>query len=231
MFSVLGVPMERIVMRFLRRGKKVDHDPRPRVSADITPDDFVRINDLTFQYRERVHPEAFTLEFWEQSEIVQIPLGRGLLRNDILDVGCGSGEIDIIFGMKGYNVCGLDISPYAIEIANRHLSEHQGLPGRVWFVNGNIEEIDLKERFNTALIYHALEHVLNPERTLEQTIRFLNRGAKILVEVPYKKAYRDRTHLRHFSPGKLRWLLSGLSDKVEVTHLKKRRTIFAVVDL
>ena len=149
----------------------------------------------------------------------------------ILDVGCGSGEIDIIYGMKGYNVCGLDISQYAIEIAERHLTKQPQLSGKVRFINGNIEEIDLTDRFNTAIIYHTFEHVINPHRTLEQTIRFLNPGAKILVEVPYKKSYRDRTDLRHFSPRKLRKLLSAFSSKVEVIHFKKRRTIFAVADI
>jgi len=218
-------------MRLIRRKKRVDNDPRPYVSKDTPPDEFVRLYDLTFHYRERVLPEAFTLEFWEKSHVVRFPLERGLLKNDILDVGCGSGEIDIIFGMKGYNVCGVDVSPYAIEIANRHLSKRPELSGKVRFVNGNIEEIDLKDRFNTAIMYHTLEHVMNPKRALEQTIRFLNPGAKIILEVPYKKAYRDRTHLRRFSPRKLRKLLSAFSNGVEVIHFKERRTIFAVVDV
>ncbi len=194
-------------------------------------DEFVRVYDLTFQYRERVLPEAFTLEFWEKSDVVRFPLERGLLRNNILDVGCGSGEIDIILGMKGYNVYGLDISPYAIEIANKHLRKYPELSGKVRFVTGNIEEIDLVDRFNTAIIYHTLEHVMNPHRTLEQTTRFLNPGARILLEVPYKKAYRDRTHLRRFSPRKMKRLLSAFSNRVEVIHFKERRTILAVVDV
>ena len=236
----LGAPVINIVaqketedptMRLFRKRKKTDNDTRPHISKDTSPEEFVRVYDLTFQHREKVFPEAFTLEFWEESDAVRLPLERGLLRNDILDVGCGSGEIDIIFGMKGYNVCGLDISPYAIEIAKKHLSEHRALAGTVRFMNGNIEEIDLKDRFNTALIYHTLEHVMDPHRTLEQTIRFLNPGAKIIVEVPYKKAYRDRTHLRVFSPRKLKRLLSAFSNRVEVIHLKARRTIFAVVDV
>lgn len=51
------------------------------------------------------------------------------------------------------------------------------------FMNGNSEGIDLEDRFNTAIIYHTLERVMNPQRTLEQTIRFLYPGAKILSEV------------------------------------------------
>ena len=197
----------------------------------MAPDEFIRVYDLTFQHRERVLPEAFRLDFWEDTPLVQFPLERGLLRNDILDMGCGSGEVDIIFGLRGYRVCGVDISPYAIEIAEKHLRDQEGLSGRVQFVIGNIEEIDLGERFNTALIYHTLEHVMNPHRALAQTIRHLNPGARIIVEVPYRKAYRDRTHLRTFSPGSLKKLLAAFSDKIEVTHLKERRTIFGVVQV
>jgi len=197
----------------------------------MAPDEFSRVYDLTFQHRERVLPEAFKLDFWENTPLVQFPLERGLLRNDILDMGCGSGEVDIIFGLRGFRVCGVDISPYAVEIAERHLRVHEGLSARVRFVVGDIEEIDLGEQFNTALIYHTLEHVMNPHRALAQTIRHLNPGARIVVEVPYRKAYRDRTHLRTFSPGSVRKLLTAFSDRVEITHLKERRTIFGVVQV
>jgi 2-polyprenyl-3-methyl-5-hydroxy-6-metoxy-1,4-benzoquinol methylase len=197
----------------------------------MTPDEVARLYDLTFDYRQKSLPEAFTLEFWEKSEAVRLPLERRLLRNDILDVGCGSGEIDIIFGLNGYNVCGLDISPYAIAIANGYLEKHPQLVGKVRFMTGNIEDIDIEARFNTAIIYHTLEHVIDPHRTLEQTIRFCNPNAKILLEVPYKKAYRDRTHLRRFSPRKLKRFLSAFSSSVEVIHFKERRTIFAIVDV
>ena len=218
------------MMHWFRKRKRKD-DFRPSVSSDMGPDEFSRVYDLTFQHRERVLPQAFKLDFWEDTPLVRFPLERGLLRNDILDMGCGSGEVDIIFGLRGYRVCGVDIYPYAIEIAERHLRGHEGLAGSVRFVMGNIEEIDLKERFNTALIYHTLEHVMNPHRALAQTIRHLNPGARIIVEVPYRKAYRDRTHLRTFSPGSLRKLLTGFSDSVEVTHLKERRTIFGVAQV
>ncbi|MDY6793028.1 MAG: class I SAM-dependent methyltransferase [Thermodesulfobacteriota bacterium] len=215
----------------IKRKKKMDNDPRSYISKDISLDEFAKVYDETFQYREKVLPEAFTLEFWEKNDLVRLTLESGHLKNDILDVGCGSGEIDIIYGMKGYHVCGLDISQYAIEIAEKHLKNHPQLSGKIRFINGNIEEIDLTDRFNTAIIFHTLEHVINPHRTLEQTIRFLNPGAKILVEVPYKKSYRDRTDLRHFSPRKLRGLLSAFSNSVEVIHFKERRTIYAVVEL
>ncbi len=222
--------IENSMVRLIRRKKRIDHDPRPYISRDISSEEFIRVNDLTFQYRQKTHPQALTLEFWEDSPLIHFPLERGLLRSDILDVGCGSGEIDIILGLKGYNVCGLDVSPYAVEIANSHLKKHPELIGKVRFVNGNIEKIHFEERFNTAVIYHTLEHVIDPHRTLEQTIRFLNPRAKILLEVPYKKAYRDRTHLRRFSPRKLKRFLSVFSNSVEVIHLKQRRTIFAIVD-
>lgn len=96
---------------FVQEKKKISEDTRPRASRDMSPDEFTRLYDLTFQYRERILPEAFSLEPWEKSEVVRFSLERGLLRNDILDVGRGAGEIDIIFGMKGYNICGLDDFP------------------------------------------------------------------------------------------------------------------------
>ncbi|MFB0507411.1 MAG: hypothetical protein ACETWT_11825 [Thermodesulfobacteriota bacterium] len=45
-------------------------------------------------------------------------------------------------------------------------------------MNGNIEEINLEDHFNRAIIYHTLEHVMNAHRTLEQTIRFFTLGRR-----------------------------------------------------
>lgn len=42
--------------------KKNSEDTRPRASRDMSPDEFAKLYDLTFQYRERILPEAFTLE-------------------------------------------------------------------------------------------------------------------------------------------------------------------------
>jgi len=50
----------------IRRKKRIDDDPRPYVTKDISPDEFAKVYDMTFQYREKVQPEAFTLEFWEK---------------------------------------------------------------------------------------------------------------------------------------------------------------------
>ncbi len=67
--------------------------------------------------------------------------------------------------------------------------------------------------------------------SMEQKIRFCNSGAKTLVEVPYKKACKDGTVLKRFSPGRLKRFLSAFSSSVEVIHFKQRRTIFAIVDV
>jgi SAM-dependent methyltransferase len=48
----------------------------------------------------------------------------------ILDLGCGTGRHAITFAKKGYNVLGIDISPYLIGEAIKTLQRNPSLPAR-----------------------------------------------------------------------------------------------------
>ncbi|RBI61582.1 class I SAM-dependent methyltransferase [halophilic archaeon] len=41
----------------------------------------------------------------------------GLVREPVLDVGCGTGELSLFLARRGYDVLGIDISPRAVEQA------------------------------------------------------------------------------------------------------------------
>ncbi len=218
-----------ILKLFTRKKHRIDDDPRIYVKKDISIEDFVRVNDQSYEYREKVLPAALTVEFWKDSGLVNFLLNDRFLENDILDVGCGSGEIDIIIAAKGYNITAVDISPYAIQLAQKlaeSFSEHKD---RLDFLVGNIEEMDFDKKFSSAIISHTLEHVINPERMMEKVISLLNPGSYILVAVPNKKAWNDRTHLRHYSARSLTNFLSQYSHELEVNIDKVEKMIFAIL--
>ena len=211
--------------------KRFDDDPRMPVTRDISPEDFIKVNDQTFEYRERVLPRALTIEFWEGSGLVNFLLTSGGLKSEVLDVGCGSGEIDIILAQNGYSITGLDISPYAIKIAQKHRAEHVKLKDRLRFIVGDIETADIDKRFSSAIISHTLEHVLSPEKTVENTISHLKPGSTILVAVPNRKAWRERTHLRCYSKWSMKRFLRPYCRELDVRIDPVERMIFAVMQL
>ncbi|HOE17761.1 MAG TPA: class I SAM-dependent methyltransferase [Syntrophorhabdaceae bacterium] len=212
---------------FKRRKRHRDDDPRMRVTKDISPSDFVLVNDQSYMYREKVLPQASTVEFWEQSGLVNFLANSPSLKNEILDVGCGSGEIDIILARKGFVVTGIDISPYAVSMANTLASKYPDCNGRLRFVVGDIESISFEKKFASAIISHTFEHVIHPDKVMENVIRFLEPESHVLVAVPNKKAWRDRTHLRYYTERSMRKFLSRYSDSftTEIDH--HERMIFA----
>jgi 2-polyprenyl-3-methyl-5-hydroxy-6-metoxy-1,4-benzoquinol methylase len=212
---------------FKRRKRREDDDPRVRVTRDISPPDFVLVNDQSYMYREKVLPQASTVEFWEGSGLVNFLANSPFLRSEILDVGCGSGEIDIILAGKGLTVTGIDISPYAINMAQALAEKYPNCRDRVRFVAGDMESISFERRFSSAIISHTFEHVINPDRVMENVIRFLEPGSHILVAVPNKKAWRDRTHLRYYTERSMKKFLSRYSDSPIVDVDNHERMIFA----
>lgn len=74
-----------------------------------------------------------------------IPVGQ---YQNIVDVGCGRGRHSITLAERGYNVTGFDLSPQAIEKAERIASE-RGLQNVKFFVNDMRQP--LASRFDAAL--------------------------------------------------------------------------------
>ena len=223
--------MVNVLKLFSRKKKRIDDDPRIYVKKDISTEDFIRVNDQSYEYREKVLPAALTVEFWENSGLVNFLLNERFLKSEILDVGCGSGEIDIIIAERGYSITAVDISPYAIGLALKLADGFPGCKEGLDFLVGNIEQMDFNKKFSTAIISHTLEHVINPEKMMERVIKLLNPESYILVAVPNKKAWNDRTHLRHYSERSLRKFLSQYSSELEIKIDKVEKMIFAVLKI
>ncbi len=215
--------------RLFLKKKRVDDDPRVYVTRDITPQEFIEVNDQTFEYRKRAHPKALTIEFWEESGLMDRILACGAMKSEVLDVGCGSGEIDIVLAKRGYRVTGIDISPVAIELAEEHRARYPELMERLTFMVHNMESGPLPRKYASALFSHTLEHVLDPDTTMKNIVASLQEGSSIYVSVPLKKAWNDRTHLRHFSPKALGRFLSGYSAQVDISVDRKEKMIFATM--
>ena len=215
--------------RLFSKKKRIDDDPRVYVTQDITPQEFVEVNDQTYEFRKRAHPKALTIEFWEESSLMDRILASGTMKSEILDVGCGCGEIDIVLAKRGYHVTGIDISPLAIDLAEEHRKRRPELMERLTFIVHDMESGPLPRKYASALFSHTLEHVLDPDTTMKNIVASLHEGSYIYVSVPLKKAWNDRTHLRHFSPRDLKRFLADYSAEVDVYVDKKEKMLFASV--
>ncbi|XP_069142429.1 S-adenosylmethionine-dependent methyltransferase Rv2258c-like [Argopecten irradians] len=103
---------------------------------------------------------------------------------NVLDLGCGSGELTIQFAieMKGSKVHGCDISSKAIERAN-------GASFDVPNLNFSKEDIHKlpeawTEKFDVVLLYDVLHDLQFPGKAMEQVMRVLKKEGIVIIVDP-----------------------------------------------
>lgn len=78
---------------------------------------------------------------------------------EILDFGCGDGEISTQLAKMGARVTALDISPELIELAEKR-ADFDGVRDRIEFLTGHISESLLPEnKFDHVVCYAVIHHV------------------------------------------------------------------------
>jgi 2-polyprenyl-3-methyl-5-hydroxy-6-metoxy-1,4-benzoquinol methylase len=134
----------------------------------------------------------------------------------VLDLGCGSGELDmhLLRERRDMEILGLDVSETGIEIARRKV------PG------GQFRQQDFTKPLaipgfdhwaTHAVCTEVLEHLDEPEAMLRNVQPLLATGCKLVITVPAgpMSAFdRHIGHRRHFSAGLLRRTIEGAGLRV-----------------
>lgn len=99
---------------------------------------------------------------------------------NVLDVGCGNGNVSIFLGQKGYNVKGIDISEDAIKIANK-INPLKN----VEFVVQDAEYYKNNDvRYKAIVCSEVLEHLNEPKKLLHKLYDILEDDGILVVTVP-----------------------------------------------
>jgi len=150
----------------------------------------------------------------ERIPLFRAAIGRG---RRVLDLGCRSGALTRHF-LDGNEVVGLDVDPAALAKAAELGIEP---------VRANVEDpLPFEdESFDAVVAGELLEHLQFPDALVTEAHRVLRPGGAFVGSVP--NAFRlqsrlrflrgrppedDPTHLRMFSPGSLRQLLSSFES-------------------
>jgi ubiquinone/menaquinone biosynthesis C-methylase UbiE len=143
-------------------------------------------------YFERlINRSAF--QMWVRSFFFS-PL-REYLKGDVLDLGCGIGEIaDYVETKKRY--FGVDINPFCVN----YLQE-KGLSARL----GSVYQIPLDANsMDVVILSHVLEHLDAPDKAMDEISRVLKPLGILIVIVPMHYGYTtDSTHRIFYRPGQL----------------------------
>lgn len=99
----------------------------------------------------------------------------------IIDFGCGTGELDIVFGQWGARVLGIDFNPLSIERAEE-VAKRFGLDDQLRYQLGDINTWHLeKATFDVAYCDGVLPHVENPRLVLENLISGVREGGMVIL--------------------------------------------------
>jgi SAM-dependent methyltransferase len=137
----------------------------------------------------------------DQAELsVLIGLIEQVRPASLVDLGCGNGRLTEYISDRTQTAClGLDISSEAIRLARQRTAGNSLLRFEV----GNLNRLQLPERFDGALFLDTLYYVTNLQETLGQTLELLKEGGRIyayfsqwIMDEAYAENLRaENTHL------------------------------------
>ena len=150
---------------------------------------------------------------------------------DLLEIGCGHGEVLLEARNRGFRVSGIEISAHAAAIANRCL-------GAQAVSVGTLETLPLaRDHFGAVLAADVIEHVRDPEDWLLRIHELLIPGGTVLLITPSLDSWTRRLlrsrwmeykveHLYYFSAVSIRLLLERCGfDEIRVSPSRKALTI------
>lgn len=87
----------------------------------------------------------------------------------LLDVGCGTGEIAVRLAKKAFNVTGIDLSPDMLAVANAKCDKLEFK--QPYFVQQDMRQLHLDEIFDVAVSLCDSLNYLDSQKDLEQTFK------------------------------------------------------------
>lgn len=109
---------------------------------------------------------------------------------DVLDFGCGAGQLAFLFAAKGLSrsITGVDIDTDALGRAKTELAAHPEWHATLRFVEGDVEGLPLaNESVDLITAFDCMEHVMQPGAILADWARVLKPGGRVLLEwFPFK---------------------------------------------
>jgi 2-polyprenyl-3-methyl-5-hydroxy-6-metoxy-1,4-benzoquinol methylase len=133
-------------------------------------------------YRSKyTHDEYTYLKNKEVRKIYILENFLNISKSSLLDVGCGEGFSLCHFHAVGWDVLGIDFSDYGIKKNNPDMINN--------FIQGDLIEkmkdlIDHEQTFDVITLNNLLEHVVDPNHTIDLTLKLLTDNGILIIEVP-----------------------------------------------
>jgi len=137
----------------------------------------------------------------------------------LIDLGCGPGVLLDSARARGWEVTGVDLSSFAVEIAHAYYN--------LSIVEGEFLDTGFSsDHFDVVTMDDYLEHTTNPRGVIVEAARILRPGGLVTISTPNPASYTARLmgrqwfhykqeeHFYFFSPASLRRILGELDFEV-----------------
>jgi SAM-dependent methyltransferase len=133
----------------------------------------------------------------------------------LLEIGCGAGNFLVRAADRGFDVTGLEYSPFAVDRARKNL----GSRGRV--LHGEIGMLAAEhDAYDVCVLCDVIEHVRDPAAFLRELFRLLRPSGVLLVVTPSLDSWSARLlgsrwmeykaeHLFYYAPATITRQLQG----------------------
>jgi glycosyltransferase involved in cell wall biosynthesis/ubiquinone/menaquinone biosynthesis C-methylase UbiE len=102
----------------------------------------------------------------------------------VLEIGCGNGDLTLEIAKLSFDVVGIDISEPGIRQAVE-LAKNENLNTRTQFIVMDATSLEFPDNsFDTVLIPEALAHVRESGKLLEEAVRVVRNGGRIIGSIP-----------------------------------------------
>ena len=165
---------------------------------------------------------------WRHHETVQcMELYENYINGKILDIGCNHGGITYWLRLfdSVTEVHGIDLNQQSLHHAKNNFT-HFNRPYKFHCLN--LVEAKLNEKFDTIISFHVLEHIFEEdiEVFLKHAYEMLNDSGHLLLQIPYKKSYKDPCHVTFWDEDSLSLAMQSVGFEV----LKCYKTIKSPIE-
>lgn len=186
-----------------------------------------RSHDAARHFAEHYQRDAELFDYWEERDAatahderrLREVILRRIPRNTrlVLDVGCGNGWLARRLVPRGIAVCSVDLST----VNPRRAIEQTPQPLHVALVASAEHLPFADETFDCVVASEVIEHLPEPERALEEMLRVVRGGGRVLISTPYRERIRYvlcihcnkptpiHAHLNSFDESRLQQYLQG----------------------
>lgn len=190
-----------------------------------------KTNYNSFHKDIRLQRHVITKKDFTYRNILKILEKYLLKKTDVLDIGCGAGNLAFFLANLNNFVTGVDISAKAIESCKTN-SLSLGLEKNTNFLKKDFPKESINGKFDLIICSEVLEHIEDEETALRKIHLMLKDSGLVLISVPSsnsplyrwkmsRKFDKEVGHLRRYTSEEITRKLESLDFDILEIHLKE----------